>query len=255
MDITDNFDLNKRKQQFRESARRRCIATQSLDYDSSEEEVDLDQCALQASDEDYDTREEEDNIRVESLQYGPEMDEPVYEGSSVTVRNTILIILYFVISCNLAVTYVSKLLILLHYLLLEDNNLKHTKYLFFKYFNNSARDMKRFHSCRTCRKLVPDCSVCSECEQVIDCHFLAQKPSELLINRLQDREYWNKCQYFIHNFKYNRGTCSDIYDGSTYKNIGFEVSKNKGDFNFYLNTDGGTKYKSPVIGLYDQYIL
>jgi hypothetical protein len=192
------------------------------------------------SDEDYDTEQEDDNIRVESLQYPPEMDEPVYEASSVTVRNAMLIILYFVISCNLAVNYVSKLLILLHYLLPEDNNLKHTKYLFFKYFNNSARDIKRFHAFRTCRKLVPDCSVCSESEEVIDCHFLAQKPSELLINRLQDREYWNKCQYFIDNFKNNRRTYSDIYDGSTYKKIGLEVSKKKGGFNFYLNTDGGT---------------
>jgi hypothetical protein len=164
------------------------------------------------------------DIRVESLH---EMDEPIYEGSSVTVRNAMLIILYFVISCNLAVTYVSKLPILLHYLLPEDKNLKHTKYLFFKYFNNSARDMKRFHACRTCRKLVSDSSVCFECEEVTDCHFLAQKPSELLTNRLQDGEYWNKCQYFIDNYKYNIGTYSDIYDGSTYKKIGLEVSKNK----------------------------
>jgi hypothetical protein len=56
-----------KKQQFRESARRRCIATQSIGYDSSEEEVDLDQCALQGSDEDYDTEEEEDNTLIESL--------------------------------------------------------------------------------------------------------------------------------------------------------------------------------------------
>lgn len=197
--------MNKRKQQFRESTRRRgrFIATQSLGYDSSEEdEVGLGQCTTHSSDEEYDKEDEEQIMYVDSLQHSSGMGDPVYEGSSITIRNAMLMILYFVISCNLSVAYVDKLLVLLHYLLPGDSKLKQTKYLFFKYFNNSVTDMKHYHACHRCRKLVVDTIVCSECGETIDCHFLAQKPSELLINKFQDREYWNKCQYFIDQFEY-----------------------------------------------------
>jgi hypothetical protein len=92
-----------------------------------------------------------------------------------------LVILYFVVTCNIANSYVSKLLKLLHYILPLSNQLKKTKHLFYSYFGQHLPHMTRYHACR---KLVINSKNCNYCGENIDAHFLGQLPSKISLRAL-----------------------------------------------------------------------
>jgi hypothetical protein len=183
-------------------------------------------------------------IEHNAVHYDAIVNEPLYEDSPVIVLSAVHLILYFVVTCNIPQSCISILLQSISYFLPEKNKLIQTKYLFNKYFGDHIPSMKRFQACRTCRKIVDDKNACSSCGGKIDARFLAQPTSKVFLHNIRDPLIWKSCQYFRTLFKYKPDCCSDIYDGSTYINVGLPISKNVGGFTFLLNTDGASKYKS-----------
>jgi hypothetical protein len=231
------------------------VAYNSEDDESTDEEYIYDSDC--STDADSDTEVEFEAVIDHSrIQHSPYLEKPLYEGAEVTVRYTMLIILYFVVICSIPVSAVSKLLHLLHYLLPMKNELKKTKHLFYQYFGKHLPNMNRYHACRKCRKVrVGSKKKCENCGSKIDAHFLAQPLSDALITNFRDPDYWKKCQYFREEFKYQSGVCTDIYDGSTYQKIGLPISIEKGGFTLYANTDGANKYKSSSWCVWPIYLV
>jgi hypothetical protein len=134
------------------------------------------------STDDYDSENEyeleyEDSNTItmdQGIQYSPYVDKPLYDGCTITIFNAMIMILYFVVSSSISFSHVTKLLLLISYLLPCENRLKKTKHLFYKYFQDYLPHMKRFHCCLYCRKVSDRGKVCQYCKKSFGGHFLYQ---------------------------------------------------------------------------------
>jgi len=134
------------------------------------------------STDDYDSENEyeleyEDSNTItmdQGIQYSPYVDKLLYDGCTITIFNAMIMILYFVLSSSIPFSHVTKLLLLISYLLPCENRLKKTKHLFYKYLQDYLPHMKRFHCCLYCRKVSDRGKVCQYCKKSFGGYFLYQ---------------------------------------------------------------------------------
>lgn len=192
----------------------------------------------------------------------PEETRPLYQGSPITLAESMLAILLFVTRHNLTGTALSDLLTLVSLHCLTPNLCKTSLHLFYSFFGNLKSPVKYHKYCSFCMFLLekeqPKCPICKrEISNEGKTSYFIEIPIDDQIQNLVQKPGFFKDDLH-HRFdrqKRNDKNIEDIYDGIQYKRHtkkgGFLESKHNISFMWY--TDGCPLFKSSKVSLWPLY--
>ena len=190
-----------------------------------------------------------------------DVDEPLYDGASVTVGQCLLLIMAFVLGNNLSGAAVGNLLRLLAALLPADSRLPKTRYLFDKHFNPFKDGVQFKLYCPICNAILTgidelQCTLCSVLYEkdvlLRDGNFFIYLPLEKQI-----RDLFTKCgdtlnlAYRFTRNKISSSAIEDIFDGQMYKSmVGGLLMTDPNALSVAFNCDGVPIFKSSNFGIW-----
>ncbi|KAL9656878.1 hypothetical protein ABK040_004412 [Willaertia magna] len=144
-----------------------------------------------------------------------EEDEKLYNGSNLTNRFTITLLLFLIINFNIPKSKINLLLKIIACFLPRENNLLRTKKDLFKQVNN-INDMKKIYVYDRC-SITNTTSKCSKCLQSLENYFYynsLQNQLKVLLEKLDFRE---KIKFYTESYKENTKCYQDVYDRNNFK--------------------------------------
>ena len=142
-----------------------------------------------------------------------EGDEPLYEGSNISVSSTLSLLLFILVSYSIPISKVDKFLSIIYLLLPKDNKLPTTKAKLFKEFSNYG-NMQKVHYCDTCDKVL---NSQEECDHRNDHKFfLYHSLSEQVQERVKQDDEFGKSFNYHKTIKSDKNI-RDVYDGAYFK--------------------------------------
>jgi hypothetical protein len=190
-----------------------------------------------------------------------DVDEPLYDGASVTVAQSLLLIMAFILGNNLSGAAVGNLLRLLAALLPADSRLPKTRYLFDKHFNPFKDGVQFKLYCPICNALLTgieglECTLCNVLYRkdvlLRDGNFFIYLPLEKQI-----RDLFTKCgdtlnlAYRFTRKKISSSAIEDIFDGELYKSmVGGLLMSDPNALSVSFNCDGVPIFKSSNFGIW-----
>ncbi|KAE8739415.1 hypothetical protein FOCC_FOCC015083 [Frankliniella occidentalis] len=164
--------------------------------------------------------EEEEEEEDERQDLDEPNDRPLYPGAQLTLQESLIAILTFVLSHHLTGNSLIDLLslIILHCPL--NNSCVKSLYSFKKFFKDVGKEILVCHYyCSICFKLLTERNApCEQCHRVTGASYFIEIP---LFNQLQilfsRPGFYNQLQFRFHRQKKHANNIEDIYDGAIYK--------------------------------------
>ena len=194
----------------------------------------------------------------------PNLDKALYPGTSISLHVALVLILAFVVNHKISNEALEDLLSLVSALILPSNILPKTLYKFYKYLNMKQSDIIRCYFCPSCQHPIDEpegvisCpnSVCDKVfSSIADISYFVRLPLE---KQIQDKPGF--LQRIKHRFtrpRQEKGTITDIYDGSIYKGLaktGGILSK-ASNISLLWNTDGVPVFKSSHFSIWPLFFV
>lgn len=194
------------------------------------------------SEENSDSSRSGQNFETEHL------NDPLYDNAPLTLGESVLCILTFMIRHKVTRTLLSDLLSLISLHCIQPNFCIKTLYYFDKFFKNIRSPIRRHFFCSACfSKLENQKSSCPKCNVNQEVSYFIQIPLiPQLINLFKRPNFYQSLQGRFNRRKINDKNLDDIWDGSIYQSI----FQNNGflsypsNISFTWNTDGISLFKS-----------
>jgi hypothetical protein len=207
-----------------------------VDYSESESGGDI---------SDYD--EENEDLNFE--------DEPIFNGSTLTFKESALAILSFVLSHRLTGLCISDLLLLLSLHCGPGNRLLKSLYMLKKYFKMLGKEFIKLHYfCSICETPLPSEDALCHGQQS-NSYFIEFPLFGQLQSFFSKPGFYEKLQYRFDREKKNVDHLEDIYDGSIYQdayNSGF--LRNPNNISFLMYFDGVAIFKSSNFSIWPVFL-
>ena len=202
--------------------------------------------------------EEETETESESSDDDTKMDglnEPLYQGASITKGEIVLAILAFAMRFRITGVMLSSLLGLIQIHCATPNHCVKSLYKFKKIFSNANSFIVRHYFCEICiRKFEGNfCQHCNESKNIS--YFLEMPILQQLDSFFRRPGFFEKLDHVNSRVKENDQNYEDLYDGSIYKSLpeNFITSDNK--ITFTWNTDGVPLFESSKISIWPFYLM
>ncbi|KAK3931070.1 Conserved oligomeric Golgi complex subunit 3 [Frankliniella fusca] len=208
------------------------LSSQSEHFESEED----------MNDDHLEDSEEEERQDEERQDPDEPHDRPLYLGAQLTLRESLIAILTFVLTHHLTGNSLIDLLslIILHCPL--NNSCVKSLYSFKKFFKDVGKEILICHYyCSVCFKMITERNApCEQCDRITGTSYFIEIPSLNQLKILFSRPgFYNQLQYRFHRQKKHANNIEDIYDGAIYKeqvNNGFLSQPTNLSFMWY--TDG-----------------
>lgn len=182
--------------------------------------------------------EEEQESGDEQGDYEDEMDEredaddPLYFGATITVKQSMLLLLTLMLKHNLNMTCMSDIITMIELHCPDVNLKKNSLYKFNQFFKiGKANNVKQHFYCPRCyRDLENNNEVCPSCPQTKSSYFIQVPVSKQLQEMYSRRNFYDKLQGRFNRQNRDNNSICDVYDGTLYKqwlNDGFLRCPNK----------------------------
>ncbi|KAJ1520365.1 hypothetical protein ONE63_003500 [Megalurothrips usitatus] len=183
---------------------------------------------------------------------------PLYDGARVTVGESLLLVLTFILSHRLTGLCLSDLLSLIEIHCAPNNRCVKTLYMFKKHFEMFGRDLIICHFyCSVCEiALESKLSVCDTCQGHNDVAYFIEFPILAQLQCMFKRPgFFQSLMFRFNREKKNVNNIEDIYDGSIYQQSvdnGFLANRN--NFSFFMYFDGISLFKSSTFSIWPVYL-
>ncbi|KAK3919913.1 Halomucin [Frankliniella fusca] len=223
------------------------------DGDSDERDAFISEEELEASDaqegsEEGSGEEEEEEVNNDNT--------PIFNGATVTFRESALAILTFILSHKLTGLCLIDLLLLLSLHCGRDNIILKTMYKFKKYFQMIGQNFIKLHYyCSNCEILLPGKNAVCCADQQLDTYFIEFPIIKQLENLFARTGFYEDLQYRFNRVKKDHNNVEDIYDGTVYQqlfNTGF--LNNPNNISFFMYFDGIAVFKSSNFSIWPAYL-
>ena len=181
-----------------------------------------------------------------------EGDRPIYEGASLTIDQSMMLILTFSFKYGLTGQCLTDLLILISLHCRAPNLIKTSLYLFKKYYSNIKMPITFHKYCSRCLfNVTTDQHVCPVCSSNLDdpkqISYFVEIPMALQLQKMFKRKdfHVDLCHRF-HRQKHDSDNIEDIYDGNQYlkHSTGEGLLSNPNNISLMWYTDGVALFKS-----------
>lgn len=191
--------------------------------------------------------EDEEYLRDDNL--------PLYDGSPITLRESAVAVLSFVLAHSLSGVCVNDLLSLIALHCGPNNRCLKSLYLFRSYFDmQGQKDSKRHHYCSGCEvPLENKDSVCALCRGRHEVsYFLEFSIANQLKGMFKRPEFYEALRFKSNRVKKFENGIEDMFDGKVYKDCQFLLNPNNISFNMFF--DGVAVYKNSKFQLWPVYL-
>ncbi|KAK3917754.1 65-kDa microtubule-associated protein 2 [Frankliniella fusca] len=187
------------------------------------------------------TVDESEETAAEDPAPAPEVKNPLYAGSPLSLQECLITILAYAQSVHMSGQDFSKLLQLLNILLPQPNNLPKSSHQFFKCFDKDETELQIFYFCTCCWKQRASLSdICPDCKDpkkkvtyYLICPILPQ------LEKMYSRPgFVEKLNYKNVRQKIDENNLEDVYDSSVYRNAEQTVFKDSNSISLTWYTDG-----------------
>ena len=183
---------------------------------------------------------------------------PLYEGAPITLGESMLSILTFVVRCNLTGVALSNLLKLTSLNCGTPNLLTTSLYLFQKYLGNMRSPLVKHYYCTSCHSPInSQNSHCEFCQEDSPVSYFIEVP---IVNQLQTLfnrpNFYTNLQHRFHRKKKSDQNLEDIYDGEVYRDLSEHdgILSQPENISFTWNTHGVPLFKSSGCQLWPFYL-
>ena len=208
------------------------------------------------------TESEDESSEDEFFEFNhKDFEQPIYEGSTVTVAESFIMILTFVFRHKIANTCLADLLQLIRIHCALTNKCITSLFKFKKIMKAFHNPLQRIYFCSHCTQLLKDekskCSNANTTCKKAKTKFFIKNPIIPQLKRLFQRpSFVNNLNYKYTRKKININNFEDFYDGKIYKELeaqGFFV--NPYNITFTWNTDGVRVFKSSGYNVWPFYLI
>ena len=191
--------------------------------------------------------------------------EPLYQGSNVTLGSVMVLLVLFVSRHNLTSEALENLLSIIAAILPASSILPSSLNRFKKYFSDLKHPFVFHHYCSYCLAYVGQHSVkqClnSHCLKDLTakggtCYFIEIPIIYQLQTMFSRSGFYNELQHRFHRKKQALENIEDIYDGRLYRSLVKKGVLSSGDnISFIFNTDGVPVFKSSKVSIWPLYLI
>ncbi|KAK3932901.1 Halomucin [Frankliniella fusca] len=238
---------------------------------AEEEEEGGGESSEQEDNGDEDNEEEDEDEEEEGFDITD--NQPLYDGAQITLKQSALSILSFVLCHKLSGACINDLLTLISLHCGQNNLCLKSSHLFKKYFSMLGKDnVTRHYYCSVCETPVPSkdsqCASCSAQENEIDIdnpdenvktyeirYFIEFSLTKQLQSMYLRPGFLESLQFKFNRVKKNYNNIEDIYDGQIYTELeqeGFLSNPNNISFTMYF--DSVAIYKSSKFSVWPVYL-
>ncbi|XP_066584839.1 uncharacterized protein [Prorops nasuta] len=182
-------------------------------------------------------------------------NEYLYDGATLTVGQSMLLILSLLIKHNVTLSCIGEITEIINLHCPQKGLKKNSLFKFKKFFAFVKEDIVKHYYCNICnRSLVSENEVCPSCPRTKKSYFITMPLIKQLRELFKRKGFYDILQYRFRR-ETKRNVISDVYDGSIYKfwvNNGFLSNPHNISFSWY--TDGVPVFKSSKISMWPFFL-